>query len=504
MPRTRSRASSIDSDDLDGDTAGKSSSNTKKTFGRRTPGTSSPEDKTTTMDEDESDNPYALKPVRMVSTRRTTRAAAKSETPAATKSNGTNAQPPKRKRALSEISLAADTDSDDGGDEDDMFLTPDNKRTTKRRMLRTEMEVVVEIPYRPDIIARSKSYIEEQNQKKQKIDKGKGKAREVEETTTPPPRPSAKTTPSSRASRLSGRSRGATSNASSGFRTPTRDDTSEGELISDNEDLLEYNEDPESSSDEGSVFEVSVPCPDLFFLVANLEPSLFEKTSSVESVSSDSDFAGAEFVVSVPYDNVRKPYISRSTIEDSSDEEEEEVPLAQAMAADDDEEAEMLEMAINDSLKTSTTKGRSSQNGVPNVNGAGPSTPSSSARDLRAAAAERRIRSRASSGVDVDDSIVVSSNESSALSSDDDGGGFVKAKGKGKGKRKAAKPTVKEKKMTKKQLKALEKDKKKNPSVVAMVRAEGKRLGRKLTWVRSFKLHSLIPHTPTLTDPPCF
>ncbi|KAG9034356.1 DNA repair protein rad16 [Tulasnella sp. JGI-2019a] len=354
--------------------------------------------------------------------------------------------PPKnqgKKRAMSEISMVGDD-----SDFDEIMMPPE--RSSKRRMV--QREVVVDIVSRPDLVSRAS-----------KPDlKGKGKATPRTLLAAQSSRRSSlNTTPSSRASRPSARSRGAVTGSSSGAATPVLDLSSDGELV-DDPDELQFDEDAESGDDsDGSVFE-----------------------TSEDDSASDFEEVNVSFV---PRKGRAKEARNTLSVEVS---DEEDMPLACIMAADDEEEADMLRLAIAQSIKSKTATAEQDDH-----EGGGYYDSSEERRNQRAQAAERRLLKGKTSKFDVDD------EESSALSSasnnsdSEGGGGFVKTK-KGKGKA-PAKQTVKAKKLTKKQ----ERENRamaRNP-VQVLIRAEKKRLGRPLSWAEKTAV-KLQLHHPELKD----
>ncbi|KAG8888456.1 DNA repair protein rad16 [Tulasnella sp. 332] len=435
MPRTRSKAVSISSDDLDGERDTKKTT-TSSNFAGRTRGTKSGSTTANSTssaraeDEDEDylsgDSPKSVPALKVQTARMMVSA---KSTP---KDKG-------KKRAMSDISMVGDD-----SDRDEMLLmAPPPERTSKRRMIKRE--VFVEIVSKQELVERASSGDL----------KGKGKATTNGLTTPLSRRSSAKTTPSSLASRFSTRSKVTAS--SSGVATPAVDFSSDGELV-DDPDELEFDEDAESGEDDGSVFETSD--------------------------ESDSDFEEVNISFVPRKGRAREAHVAAMS-NSAAEPSDEEVPLAHAMAADDEEEAEMLKEAIMRSKKSDVV-----------ANKGGFYDSEEERRNTRAQAAERRLAKRQTSAFDVND------EESSALSSVSDnsgseGGGFIKNKrGKGKGKA-SAKQTVKEKKLTKKQQRAAM-AMEKNP-VYVLCRAEKKKLGRPLTWAEKTAI-KLQLHHPELKD----
>ncbi|KAF9076667.1 SNF2 family N-terminal domain-containing protein [Rhodocollybia butyracea] len=194
----------------------------------------------------------------------------------------------------------------------------------------------------------------------------------------------------------------------------------------------------------------------------------------------DSDgSSGSEFVASdeeeIPFAKAIRSSTAkkRAAVEDNSD-------------ADEDEDAIMLEAAVQLSLQTvrnTDTADSSSSSRAPAVN-----TPAA----VRAAAIEKRLAANAKSGFHVDDS-AMSLNDLSGLSDSDAEPLTQKFKAKSKAKSKSKRDVKESKVMTMADIRRAKKEEKQEE------RALRKKLGRKLTWAEKSTI-ALHKHHPELKD----
>ncbi|KAG8898718.1 DNA repair protein rad16, partial [Tulasnella sp. 417] len=308
---------------------------------------------------------------------------------------------------------------------------------------------------------------------------GKGKAKEVQQpksTTT-----SAKTSPSSRASsRYQARGKNNARKPRTSGASSTTEFASDPSELDYDEQLDESSSSASSSGDEGSVFEASEDEEDGDAVLVGPTGGVLSDEDDFEEVPAPSKSKGKGKAKA-------KAEPKRRQLSSAAEDSEEDIPLVHAMAVDDDDEADMLRMAIDASLEDRRHKAAAAAEGR----------------------ASRAIATR-SSGVplvDVDDSAAMDEDsdeegedESEADSTDaegsgGEGGGFIAKKGAKKAKQtvKSKKPK-KETKAQKRRREAMERD----PGAVYL-KEERQKLGRKLTHAERTNV-LLRVHHPELRD----
>ncbi|KAG8902401.1 DNA repair protein rad16 [Tulasnella sp. 403] len=295
-----------------------------------------------------------------------------------------------------------------------------DSRGTKRRKVRPEVWVEIASPFTTPGKA-----------------KGKGKAKQVD---------SIDGSGSRKVSRTSRRT---------SVTAYSNDELVDGSSELDYDEMLD--EEPEDSDDEGSVFEVS----------DSDEAKLVGSRGSTD----DSEFEEVTPLRMRTKTTARRPE-KRARVASPTD----EIDLLQVAAADDDEEAAMLRLAIEASLSSPRKTADSAR-------------PGSSSRKSAHGTTKKGRRGTLNVDDDFSDQ-EPPSDELSALSSSEgsfDGGGFIKQKGK-----KAAKSTVKQRQGRK--------GKDTPPSTArSIVRQEAQRLGRKLTYAERTNALLRVFH-PELKD----
>ncbi|KAG8989917.1 DNA repair protein rad16, partial [Tulasnella sp. 427] len=453
MPRTRARAASVNSDDLDGETpttasSAKTSSRGRTSTAKSTPATSN------APDSEEEDDEEAVKPAKRV-----TRSASSMAPQVVAKKGRAASKAATSTKKRSRPSTEDEQDEEDEEENDDQASlagsktdTTDNcnERASKRRVVSSSF--YIEIPMR-----RSSSQLDV---------KGEGKAKDI-----PEPRSATSSTKTSPASRASSRY-----TAKSGGRKPrTSEASSTTDYVSDasgleyDEHLDESTSSASTSGDEGSVFEAKDDEDEEVVLMGPTGDS--SDKDDFEEVVTPSKGKGKGQAKAKT--SAKRRRASPTADDDESDEQD--IPLAHVMAVDDEDEANMLRMAMDASLND---------------------------RRARAAAAAESRASRAvatrSSGlplVDVDDSVMDEDSDLSEGEESEDGGGFVTKKGA-----KKAKQTVKSKK-PKKETKAERRRREameRNPGAVYL-KQEKQRLGRNLTHAERTNV-LLRVHHPELRD----
>ncbi len=437
MPRKIARAVSLDSDDLDSNTVAVPSpmaaNSSRKASKSTTVSTLSDEDEE--MEEVEQRVPRARQ----------------------TRPNITSGRraPSSRKRPASEA-----LDNEDNGMNEDIskgLTVPDSYDTPITRLSKRVMrEVYVEIPPWEGGRSSASSSVADLDLKEKVDRKGKGKGLQVAKKDSAPSRNSL-TRPLRKASR--------TMTASSG--TELLSDTS-----LDYDDHLDDEEEVQDSEDDsGSNFEVRCISRMAVRNNENIPYQLSDSDGGKDGlILMGSAQNGDDAEENESSDEVDLKSTSRSAKRQKltgrsrkGDLRENEIPLAYAMAADDEEEAEMIRTAMEESKALP----------FPRRGAAGSSTTPYKTRRIAISDSE-------------EDSLSELSDESSAHTSESDGGGFVVKKGA-----KAVKQTVKSKenRKTKKQMRE-EAAARRNPGH-ALLQKERQKLGRKLTWVCDVVLYSL-------------